>query len=484
MTADPRRASRSTAIRARLPHPVIDGDAHILEGEFVLCDYVKQVGGADALTRFEESRKAKRGAPHRRMFWAAPSGEHSLDRATVMLPRLYRERLGEAGIDFAVVYTTYGLGVMTMPDDALRPVVARALNTMYAEMFRDVADRLTPAAVIPMNTPDEALAELEHAVRTLGLKAVACPGEVRRPAPEVLREAPHLARFARRVESLIIDSPYDYDPVWAKCVELGVAPTSHSGSQQTARRDSPSNFVYNRLGSFAVSNEHFCRSLFLGGVTRRFPQLTFGFLEGGAAWACSLYNDLFEFWEKRNVDWLREHMDPAKLDLDLMAEMFARYGDERLTPDYIRAYPDLYNAKLNEDRSRLDDFAACDISREEDIRDLFVPNFYFGCEADDRTAAYAFDARVNHLGAKLKAFFSSDIGHWDVPDMTGVLADAWQLVERGLIDEADFRDFAFVNPALLHARMNPDFFKGTAVELAVAELLRQQEPRTAAARAG
>lgn len=467
--------SPSAAIRKTLSHPVVDGDAHVLEGEFVLCDFVKLVGGEKLLARFEESRKAKRGLPHRRMFWAAPSGKYTLDRATVMLPKLYRERLGEAGVDFAVIYTTYGLGVMTMQDDELRPVVARALNMMYAEMFRDVADHLTPAAVIPMNTPAEAIAELEFAVKHLGFKAIACPGEVRRPAPEVLRVAPHLARYAQQVTSLTIDSPYDYDPFWRKCIELRVAPTSHSGSQQTARRDSPTNFVYNRLGSFATSNEHFCRSLFLGGVSRRFPEMTVGFLEGGVSWACSLYNDLFEFWEKRNLGWLLENMDPAKLDLDLMAEMFGRYGDERLTPDYIRAHPDLYNAKLTEDRSRLDDFAACDIRSERDIYDLFVPNFYFGCEADDRTAAYAFNDKLNHMGAKLKAFFSSDIGHWDVPDMTAVLSDAWKLVERRHITEEDFRDFTFANPVMLHARMNPDFFKGTAVEKEAAALIAEYD---------
>jgi hypothetical protein len=46
------------------------------------------------------------------MFWAAPSGKYTLDRATAMLPKLYREKTGEAGIDFAVIYTTYGLAVL------------------------------------------------------------------------------------------------------------------------------------------------------------------------------------------------------------------------------------------------------------------------------------------------------------------------------------------------------------------------------------
>jgi hypothetical protein len=80
------------------------------------------------------------------------------------------------------------------------------------------------------------------------------------------------------------------------------------------------------------------------------------------------------------------------------------------------------------------------------------------------------------MGAKLKAFFSSDIGHWDVPDLTKVLTDAWKLVERKHITEEDFHSFTCVNPAMLHARMNPDFFKGTAVEAEVAKLLANEKP--------
>ena len=481
MCADILAKSPSAALRAKLPHPVVDADAHVLEGEFVLRDFIKQVGGTKMLERFEASRMTKRTTPHRRMFWAAPSGKFTLDRATAMLPRLYRERLGEAGVDFAVVYTTYGLDVMQMQDDELRPVVARSLNMMYAEMFRDVSDRLTPSALIPMHTPQEAIRELEFVVNELKMKSVTISSEVRRPVPEVLRDAPELARFTQRIYSLTIDSPYDYDPFWAKCVELKVAPTAHSGSQTTARRQSHSNFVYNRLGSFGVGGEHLCRSMFLAGVPKRFPTLNVGFLEGGVAWACQLYNDLFEFWEKRNVNWLKEHMDPAKLDMDLMVEMFERYGSARLTPDYIRTHPDLYNAKLDEDRNRLDDFTACGIEKESDIRDLFVPNFYFGCEADDRMTACAFDSCLNHMDSKLKAVFSSDIGHWDVPDLTRVLVDAWKMVDRKLITEDDFEAFTFRNPVMLHASMNPDFFKGTAVEGAVAKLLSE---KSKTARAG
>ena len=119
----------------------------------------------------------------------------------------------------------------------------------------------------------------------------------------------------------------------------------------------------------------------------------------------------------------------------------------------------------------LDDFSACRIERKEDLRDLFVTPFYFGCEADDRMNAWAFDRRVNPFGARLNALFGSDIGHFDVPDMLDVLPEAWELREDGLITADDFRDFTFANAVRLWGAGNPRFFEGTAVAKAAAEVL-------------
>ena len=60
--------------------------------------------------------------------------------------------------------------------------------------------------------------------------------------------------------------------------------------------------------------------------------------------------------------------------------------------------------------------------------------------------------------------FGSDIAHWDVPDMAEVLDEAWEMVEHGWIDEADFQDFIFTNPVRFFTGANPDFFDGTVVE--------------------
>jgi Amidohydrolase len=273
---------------------------------------------------------------------------------------------------------------------------------------------------------------------------------------------------------LALDSEYDYDPVWAKCQELGVVPTFHTVSKGVGTRISPSNAVYNHIGHFGVAGEAICKALFLGGVTRRFPKLKFAFLEGGVGWACGLYSDLIGHWKKRNPKAL-EDIDPANLNREALAQLFLRYGGKLLADKLERWKPEgeAYSPRTADPNASLDDFEACAIERPEQIRDLFIPNFYFGCEADDAANAWAFNTKGNPYHARLNAVFGSDIGHFDVPDMTDVLTEAWELVEEELVSEADFRDFVFANPVRLWAGNNPNFFKGTVVEQAARAVLAE-----------
>ena len=469
-------------IRAKLDHPVVDSDGHMMEASFAVLDFVKEVGGPKLAQRYEDMLRRDATGSSRRAVWVGTTGPASLDRATAMLPKLMRARLDEAGIDFCIVCGTHALSVLGMGDDELRPVVYRAMNMLYADMFRGLSDRLTPVAVIPMHTPEEAVAELDFAVKSLGLKAIVMNTMIARPAPQVVKEAPHLAPYSMAPESPAIDVGERYDPVWRKCVELGVAPSCHNSFRgRGSTHGSPSNYVFNSIGSFAQGSDYFCRALFFGGVPKRFPKLKFAFLEGGAGWAAQLYNTLFEYWEKRNLDSLRRYLDPAKLDVDLLARMFEMYGNGYLTPERIRKEPhQSINSNLFVPPEEMDDFAPTGVTRPEDIRRIFDDNFYFGSEADDRMTAVAFDTRLNHLGARLNAILGSDIGHWDVPDMTKVMVEAHELVEDGFISAADFRDFTFGNVVGMHAGMNPDFFKGTVVE---AEVERFKAERAAVAAA-
>ncbi len=72
-----------------------------------------------------------------------------------------------------------------------------------------------------------------------------------------------------------LDSEHDYDPLWQRCVELGVAVGMHSSNQGFGSRRSLSSYTYNHIGCFAEAGEATAKSLLLGGVTSRFPDPQF-----------------------------------------------------------------------------------------------------------------------------------------------------------------------------------------------------------------
>lgn len=457
-------------IKAELDHPVVDADGHIIEYIPLMRDLVADEAGGAMADRFDalvgssalrrsldlETRRAN--AVSRTGWWGVPA-RNTLDRATAILPRLLYERLDEIGIDVAVLYPTVGLTVMAVDDDDLRRAVARACNRYYAEAYGPYADRLMPVGVIPTYDPDEAVAELEHAT-SLGLRGFLFGGLVLRPTPG----HDPADRAARWVDGLGLDSLYDYDPLWARCAELGVSPTFHSTGIGFGSRVSPTNYVANHIGNFAAGTEAVCRSLFFGGAMTRFPELRFAFLEGGVAWACNLLSDIVGHFEKRNREALA-HYDPANLDRAALDDLFARYADEAFAARADRLDQTLgFLSDPDEDPAVLDEWAPSGVRSVEDIVRIFTERCFFGCEADDPMNAMAFDDRINPGGSRLRAMFASDIGHWDVPDFTGVLPEAWELVEDDLVDREQFADFMFGNVVRLFTGTNPDFFAGTTVE--------------------
>jgi predicted TIM-barrel fold metal-dependent hydrolase len=472
-------------VRAGLGHPVVDGDGHWVEHHPVMVEALRRIGGDRAVEGYahfgkliganlalSNAERRARNVGHE-AFWAVPTA-NTVDRATAMMPALLDERLDELGIDFTVLYPTQGLGIVNVPDAETRRIACAAYNTFTAEYFGPYARRMTPAAVIPMFTPEEAIAELDHAVGQLGHKAAMFGSMV--PRPLAGDDGTLDGDGSVWLDVLGIDSPYDYDPVWRRCLELGVSPSFHANGRGRGfgLRASPSNFTYNHIGHFAAAGEAVCKALFFGGVTRRFPGLRFAFLEGGVAWACQLLHDLVEHWEVRNVEALGR-VDPRNLDHAMLDVLAQRHGDDAMRRAVAarRLRPASPAEGLVGGRPAPDDFAACRIEQASDIAELFVRPFWFGCEAEDRLSAWAFKADHNAFGARLHATFGSDIGHFDVSDMARVLPTAHELVTEGLMSDADFADFAFANAVRFFGGTNPSFFAGTAVEAEAAAVLAE-----------
>ncbi|MBM3347601.1 MAG: hypothetical protein FJY55_14050, partial [Betaproteobacteria bacterium] len=451
--------TKSQHVRSQLKHPVVDADGHWLELHPVYADYLADVGGPKAADRYREAVKNAPGygggrllTPEMRMtkrvrkqgWWTQPV--NARDRAAYTLPRLMRQSLDEWGIDVALIYPTIGFLLLKLIQDLeLRQIAVRAFNTMAVDMFGPYGDRLIPSGIISLDSPAEALSQLEDAGK-LGLKLLVMNGTAQRPIEGDADIPVDKRRYY--FDAYGIDSPYDYDPVWQKLIDMKCALTVHTGTMGWPDRTSPTSFVHNHMGHFAQSHHLTARALFMGGVTQRFPQLKVGFLEGGVGWACNLYGDIIGHWKKRNRRHMEEHHNPLKLDRALMRKLM----EENTTGDrhFAGKFDDIFGRNLDVSEPDLtaeeqyardkdsDDFHGVKIESVADVRRLFTSNFYFGCEADDPMNVMAFNAAA---GLKVKAMMGSDIAHFDVPDPTEVLEEAWEMVEHGLITENDFREF-------------------------------------------
>jgi predicted TIM-barrel fold metal-dependent hydrolase len=448
------RSDEVAKIKSRLDHPILDTDGHLVEFMPLVYDIVEREADRGVAQRLREQFSKAPAFPTSTGLAVGDSFPAArFDFLTVAMPSLLYQRLDEIGIDFAVMYPTLGLGALEMADDELRQATSRALNIYFRELYVGYRDRLEPVAVIPTFSPEEAIAELDHAVGELGFKSIVMNGGVRRSVdrngdPKDWQD--HLGH----------GSLFDYGPVWARCAELGVVPTFHGRGDRRGSRLSTSNFTFNHVGHFAYAQEAVCRSLLMGGVMRRFPQLPFAFLEGGVGWAAQLFADLVGHFAKRSPAALAS-LRETFLDRAEVRALMAQFSEGRVASSATEIADALYRPLP--DTPIVDDFAEANIETAQQIADVFAGQMYFGCEADDPLASLAFNTKALPLGATLRPILGSDIGHWDVPDIREVLVEAWELVEDKQIDEEQFREFSLGNGIRMLTSLNPGYFDDTVL---------------------
>jgi predicted TIM-barrel fold metal-dependent hydrolase len=469
------RRERVQALRSQINHPIVDSDGHHVEFFPALLPYLRRAGVEEDVHELlqtevfgpDSSRWSKMSPEERRQKRVtrpsyADFAPKPIDRATTMLPELLYQRLDDIGLDYAVVYPSTGNFLTIIRDEKVRRAACHAFNEYYMDLFGGFTDRIAIPAVVPMHTPAEAIGELDHAA-SLGYRLALIPSYVRRYTED--------GPFPLWFDAYGVDSMYDYDPVWARCQELRMPVSAHASGYGVGwlARQSISNFSFTHMGHFAAAGELLCRSLLLGGVTRRFPQQRFAFLEGGAAWASALYSSSISHWEKRNAAALKRHVFSATDRVEFEA-LVRQHGGRMLGPAGSTTIEEWLWSGGGEGTAADDEWEAAGIASKADFRARFVEPFFFGAEADDPTTVSAFSLS-NPLRARLNVLFSSDIGHFDVPDMLEVLGEAHEGVEEGWMTANDFRDFTFTNPVRFLTDMNPGFFAGTRIEEAVGEIV-------------
>jgi predicted TIM-barrel fold metal-dependent hydrolase len=460
---EPTSGRSGAEIRTRLGHPVVDSDAHMLEYLPLLRDFVREEGGELVARNFDavitSLRVTHRMTPQKRRalgvmrppWWAFAA--NSLDRATAMFPALLRSRLDELGIDFAFLYPTHGMLALHVGDADLRMAAARGYNRYALEVCSGVRDRIEPIAAIPAFTPEEALAALDHAVGELGMKAIVVTGLT--PSRE------RLDSLAREFEGP--GTRPEFEPFWRECERRDLMPTFHTPAFGFGTRASSTSYVFNHVGAFAAGAEAVARSLLFGGVAARHPGLRFGFMEGGATWAASLCFDVISHLEKRSGTALGRY-DPARVDRALIATLLEEYGS-----DAVRERADRLDAALTPmmepvlDHDSVDEFAMSGLGDAEAVHRVFREQVFAGCEADDPLIGMAFDGRLG-TRQNVGVLFGSDLGHWDAPDASHLLVEAWEQVETGRLTEEQLRVLTFDDPVRAWAGSGLGPFRGTALE--------------------
>jgi uncharacterized protein len=170
--------------------------------------------------------------------------------------------LEDVGIESTVLYPTRGLSVGKITNLDWAIAVTRAYNDWLHETYLQHSPRFQGVALLPLQEPEVAAAELRRAVEKLGMRGAMLPS---------VGVKGHLGSK-------------EYWPVYREADRLGCALAVHGGCHSGFGFDdmnvhAPVHALGHPFGimvSFA--------GIVFNGTFDRFPNVRFGFLEGGVAW--------------------------------------------------------------------------------------------------------------------------------------------------------------------------------------------------------
>lgn len=176
----------------------------------------------------------------------------------------WQKFLEDAGIDWTVVYPTAGLAVGRIVSVDWAVIACQAYNNWLYERYVNVTPRVKGMALIPVQNPQAAAAELHRAVKELGMVGAMLPS-----TGEGIK-----AHYGDAI----------YDPIYEEAEELGCALAAHGGCHHQLGMDSFSTYYPVHALGHPLGVMIQCAAMLSHGIFARFPKLRVGFLEGGATW--------------------------------------------------------------------------------------------------------------------------------------------------------------------------------------------------------
>lgn len=254
------------------PFEVIDADGHVYEKDAEIFEHLEG--------RYAGKRTVL-GFP----FWPTLDGFHrgaiqarlDLHRVLESDAQMWLRFLDAAEISRTVLYPTAALtsGLIRDPDWAI--AVARAYNDWLCARYHRVSPRLLGMALLPLQDPQEAAAELRRAVTELGMVGgVLTPIGLRLPLGHA-----------------------DFDPVYRAAAELDCPLAVHAGPAQGLGLDVLDRFAQVHTLSHPFAQMVQATSIIMSGVLDRHPTLRLAFLEGGVSWVPFLMYRMDRSYEAR-----------------------------------------------------------------------------------------------------------------------------------------------------------------------------------------
>lgn len=246
---------------------IVDGDGHVFEDLPAIVRHMPAALRESAFVRllgpFPQLDHLHHGA------WVSPEGSFQ-DPG----PTGWSAFLDRAQFTAAVMYPTIALAYGRLTDPDLAIAACRAYNDWIAEVYLAHDPRLKAMALIPMQEPQAAAAELERAVGELGLVGAMLPPT---GLPRLL-------------------GAREYGAVYQAADRLECALAVHGGAHPALGLDHQEVFAATHALGHPFAITIACVDLIVHGVLDRYPRIRFGFMEGGLAWLLLLAERLPGSW--------------------------------------------------------------------------------------------------------------------------------------------------------------------------------------------